>query len=256
VTGDERYNLAKAWIALQTTPPHSSEYNSLFWSFEQTYDLVREEPIQAWKLILTIWSLDRSTPTRRSLSAGPIEELLCFHGDFMIPHIERQAKADPWFATLLGGVPQNTMSDNIWNRLQTAWIATDSMPEERSSSPETVGTTLLELAKPVALLLSLLSLYAVFRTLFFSIEDPYLFFQPHQAFRDRIIDSLLLLTFSAGICLLGGFIFREAEPDPHPSLTATLPLQLFYWATGIMLALFFLAWFLETHYIFSPSIHW
>jgi hypothetical protein len=265
VTGDERYNLAKAWIALQTTPQHSSEYNSLFWSFEQTYDLVREEPMEAWKLILTIWSLDRSTPTRRSLSAGPIEELLCFHGDFMIPHIERQAKADPSFATLLGGVRQNTMAEDIWNRLQTAWIATDGIalwnsanmrPREKSSPPETVGSTLLELAKPVALLLSLLSLYLVFRTLFFSIDDPYLFFQPHQAFRDRIIDSLLLLTFSAGICLLGGFIFREAEPDPHPSLTATLPLQLFYWATGIMIALFFLAWFLETHYIFSPSIHW
>jgi hypothetical protein len=264
VTGDERNQLARAWITLQTTPQHAPEYNSFFWSFEQTYDLVREDPVEAWRLILTIWSLDQSPPTRRSLSAGPIEELLCFHGDFMIPHIERQAKADPSFATLLGGVWQNTMADDIWNRLQTAWIAADGtallnnvgMRRERSSTPETVGSTLLELAKPIALLLSLLSLYAVFHTLFFSVEDPHPFLQPHQAFRDRIIDSLLLLTLSAGISLLGGFIFREAEPDPHPSLTATLPLQIFYWATGIMIALFFLAWFVETHYIFSPSIHW
>jgi hypothetical protein len=115
---------------------------------------------------------------------------------------------------------------------------------------------LLELAKPVVLLLCLLSLFAVFHTLFFSIEDPHLILQPHQAFDDRIIDSLLLLTLSAGICILGSFIFREAEPHPHPSLSATLPLQLFYWATGIMFVLFFLAWFLETHYIFSPIVHW
>lgn len=265
MTGHERDRLARAWIALQTTPQHAPEYNSFFWAFEQTYDLVREEPMEAWKVILTIWSLDRSMPTRRSLSAGPLEELLCFHGDLMIPHIERQAKADPAFATLLGGVWQNTMTGPIWNRLQTAWIAADGpallnsvgMPRrDKSSPPETVGSTLLELAKPVALLLSLLSLYAVFHTLFFSMEDPHLLLQPHQAFRDRIIDSLLLLTLSAGICLLGGFIFREAEPYPHPSLTATLPLQLFCWATGIMLVLFILAWFFETHYIFSPSINW
>jgi hypothetical protein len=91
---------------------------------------------------------------------------------------------------------------------------------------------LLELAKPVALLLCLLSLYAVFHTVFFTIEDPQLLLQPHQAIRDRIIDSLLLLALSAGISLIGGLIFRESEPAPHPSLSATLPLQIFYWATA------------------------
>jgi hypothetical protein len=115
---------------------------------------------------------------------------------------------------------------------------------------------LLELAKPVALLLCLLSLYAVFHTVFFTLEAPQLLLQPHQAIRDRIIDSLFLLALSAGISFIGGLIFREAEPSPHPSLAGTLPLQIFYWATSIMLVMFFLSWFLETHYIFSPSIHW
>jgi len=115
---------------------------------------------------------------------------------------------------------------------------------------------LLELAKPVALLLCLLSLFAVFHTIFFTLEDPQLLLQPHAAIRDRIIDSLLLLALSAGISLVGAYIFREAEPYPHPSLSATLPLQLFYWATAIMLILFPLASFLETHYIFTPTIHW
>ena len=61
---------------------------------------------------------------------------------------------------------------------------------------------------------------------------------------------------SAAISLLGGIIFREAEPYPPPRLATTLPLLVFYWATGIMTALFFAAWFLETHYIFSPKVHW
>jgi hypothetical protein len=115
---------------------------------------------------------------------------------------------------------------------------------------------LLELAKPVALLLCLLSLLMVFHTVFFTLEDPQLLIQPHQALNDRILDSLLLLTLSAGISLIGGLVFREAEPLPRPSLSSTLPLQIFYWATGIMLVLYPLASFLETHYIFSPTIRW
>jgi hypothetical protein len=269
VTGDERNKLARAWIALQATPQHAPEHNSLFWSFEQTYNLVREDPAEAWKLILTIWSLDQSLPTRRSLSAGPIEELLCFHGEYIIPHIERQAKADPSFATLLGGVWQNTMSDSIWNRLQEAWIALDGLTflrtqrqglrqDQREKLPplEVLQSALLEFAKLGALLLCMLSLYVVFRTLFLSIEDPHAILQPPQIFTNRILDALLLIALSATISLLGGIIFRESEPKPHPSLAATLPLQIFSWATSIMLTLFVLARFLETHYIFTPKIHW
>jgi hypothetical protein len=260
VTKDERNKLAKAWITLQTTPQHAPEYNSLFWSFTQTYDLVREDPVEAWKLILTIWSLDQSIPIRKSLSAGPIEELLCYHGEYIIPRIERQAKADPSFARLLGGVWQNTMPDKIWNRLQDMWIAPDiaaSMNRaEKLPVSEVIESALLEFGKLAALLLCMLSLYVVFRTLFLSIDDPHTILQLPRIFTNRLLDALLLIALSAAISLLGGIIFREAEPDPHPSLAATLPIQLFSWATSIMLVLFFLAWFLETHYIFSPSVHW
>jgi Family of unknown function (DUF6869) len=259
VTKDERTRLAKAWIALQTTLQHAPDYTSLFWSFEQTYDLVREDPVEAWKLILTIWSLDQSLPTRQSL-AGLIEELLCFQGESIIPHIERQAKADPSFARLLGGVGQNTMPDNIWNRLQDVWIAPDGITylnrSEKLPPLEVLQSTLLEFAKLGALLLCMLSLYVVFRTLFLSIEDPHAILQPPQIFTNRILDALLLIAISAAISLLGGIIFREAEPKPRSSLAATLPLQIFSWATSIMLTLFVLARFLETHYIFTPKVHW
>jgi hypothetical protein len=265
VTDHERNRLARAWITLQTTPQHAPEYNSLFWSFKQSYDLAREEPMEAWQLILTIWSLDQSIPTKRSLSAGLIEELLCYHGEFMVQHIERQAKADRSFATLLGGVGQNTMTDAVWNRLQDVWIAADgalflhhmgARQREKLPTTEVIESTLLEFAKLAALLLCMLSLYAIFRTLFLSIDTPQPIFQLPQVLTNRVLNALLLISLSAAISLLGGIIFREAEPDPHPSLSATLPLQIFYWSTSIMIVLFFLAWFLETHYIFSPIKHW
>jgi hypothetical protein len=265
VTDHERNRLARVWIALQATPQHAPEYNSLFWSFKQSYDLAREEPMEAWQLILTIWSLDQSIPTKRSLSAGLIEELLCYHGEFMIQHIERQAKADRSFATLLGAVRQNTMPDDVWSRLQDVWIAADSVlflhhvgvtHGEKLPAGEVIESTLLEFAKLAALLLCMLSLYAIFRTLFLSIESPQPIFQPPQVLANRLLQVVLLISLSAAISLLGGIIFREAAPEPHPSLASTLPLQVFSWATSVMLVLFFLAWFLETHYIFSPIKHW
>ena len=256
-TDDQRKKLAKAWIALQTKPQDAPEYNSLFWSFEQTYRLVREEPTEAWKLILTIWSLDQSLSTRQSLCAGLIEELLCYHGDSAIQSIEQQARIDPSFALLLVGVSKNTMADDVWNRLQAAWIDNARMPQPEKLPPvEVIESTLLEFAKLAALLLCMLSLYVVFRTLFLTIEDPHTILQSPQIFTNRILDALLLIAISAAISFLGAVIFREAEPAPKPTLATTLPLQIFCWSTSIMLALFFLARFLETHYIFSPKVHW
>ena len=221
--------------------------------------------MEAWQLILNIWSLDQSIPTKQSLSAGLIEELLCYHGELMIQHIERQAKADRSFATLLGAVRQNTMPDDVWNRLQDVWIAADGAlflhhvgikQREKLPTGEVVESALVEFAKLAALLLCILSLYAIFRTLFLSIENPLPIFQAPQILTHRILNALLLIALSAAISLLGAIIFREAEPDPHPSLASTLPLQVFYWATSIMLSLFVLARFLETHYVFSPIKHW
>lgn len=260
MTGEERNQLAKAWIALQTTPQNAPEYNALFWSFRQTYSLVREDPNEAWNLILTIWSIDQTLPTRQSLAAGLIEELLCYHGETIIPRIEQQAQADPSFALLLVGISRSSvssMSSGVWSRLQAAWVNNAAMPRpERLPPAEVLASTLLEFSKLGALLLCMLSLYVVFRTLFLTIEDPHTILQPPEIFTNRLLNGLLLISISAVISLLGAVIFRESEPRSHSSLVATLPLRMFSWATSIMLTLFVLARFLETHYIFTPKVHW
>jgi hypothetical protein len=257
MTGEERNQLAKAWIALQTTPQNAPEYNSLFWSYRQTYNLVREDPAEAWSLLLAIWSLDQSLPTSQSLTAGLIEELLCYHGETIIPRIEHQAQADPSFALLLVGISRGSMTTAVWSRLQAAWVNNAAMPKpERLPPAEVLASTLLEFSKLGALLLCMLSLYVVFRTLFLTIEDPHTILQPPEIFTNRLLNGLFLISISAGISLLGGVIFRESEPRSHSSLAATLPLRMFSWATSIMLTLFVLARFLETHYIFTPKVHW
>ena len=107
---------------------------------------------------------------------------------------------------------------------------------------------LVEVAKPVTLFFCILSLYAVFNT---ALLDP----SPDMD--QRIYDSIGRLALAAGIVLISGLIFCAATHDPDPSarLAATLPVQMFLWAAGIMVVCFVISWYLEGHCIFYRDIH-
>jgi hypothetical protein len=102
-----------------------------------------------------------------------------------------------------------------------------------------------ELAKPIALLLCMLSLCAVFYTAFLI---------PASDLEQRVWDSLMLLSLAAGICLSSGMIFREPEQTGAGRLLSTLPVQVFCWALCVMIALFAASWYLETHCIFYKDV--
>jgi len=129
---EEDEDFARAWIAFGQAERHSPAYNALFWAFDRMYDLVEDLPNKAWQVILLIWSMDQSIKTVQSLSAGPIEDLLSKHGDEMIALVEAEAKRDPSFAKLLGGVWKNRMTDEVWDRVQKVWdrCGWDGIPEE------------------------------------------------------------------------------------------------------------------------------
>ncbi len=106
----------------------------------------------------------------------------------------------------------------------------------------------LEIAKLVALVLCMLSLWAVFHTAFLV---------PAADFEQRTYDSLAMLALAAGISLAGGLLFRDAKPEPRAAnsrLAATLPVQVFFWVAGLILILFVVSWYLETYVIFYRDI--
>jgi hypothetical protein len=76
--------------------------------------------------------MDQSIETIQSLSAGEIEDMLARNGIEMIALVETEARRDPSFAKLLGGVWQNRMADKVWSRLQAVWDRRgwDGIPEE------------------------------------------------------------------------------------------------------------------------------
>jgi hypothetical protein len=124
--------------------------------------------------------------------------------------------------------------------------------------------TLVEVAKPVTLLLCIVSLYAVFHTAFLI---------PGRTVEERVWDSLDLLVLAAGISVVSGLIFCEGERDGEREeeregerageqvehagrvrLSGTLPMQIFVWATGIMVGLFVVSWYLENYVIFYRDV--
>jgi hypothetical protein len=106
----------------------------------------------------------------------------------------------------------------------------------------------MELGKPVTFIFCILSLYALFMSAFLA---------PSSDMHQKICDSLGLLMLAAGMSLISGLIFVRATPEPRAGkvrLVTTLPIQLFVWASSIMLVLFIVSWYLENHCIFYRDV--
>jgi hypothetical protein len=103
----------------------------------------------------------------------------------------------------------------------------------------------LELIKPVALALCMVSLWAVFHVVFLA---------PDLDFEEKCWQALVLLSISAGICLSSGMIFRPRQDSGFSGCIRTLPMHIFLWTVGTMFVMFFAARYLETHCIFYRDI--
>jgi hypothetical protein len=103
----------------------------------------------------------------------------------------------------------------------------------------------LDIAKPFALLLCILSLYADFHVAFLI---------PASELRDRIHGGLVFLLIAAGISILSGLLFRESPTERGSALISTLPMRIFCWASTGMLVLFGVSWYIETYCIFYRNL--
>lgn len=106
---------------------------------------------------------------------------------------------------------------------------------------------LIELAKPGAFILCIVSLYALF---------IHAFLLPTNDMQQKICDCLTLLMLAAGTSLISGLVFQRATNGPRGTqLLATLPVRLFCWASSIMLVLFLVSWYLESHCVFYRDVN-
>lgn len=110
------------WAQWSADPDRDASQSGDLIGFDEFDWVVRERPEQAWQAIVTA-SLDpRVEPHFGVLAAGPLEDLLSQHGPNFIDRVEAEARSNPKFAFLLGGVWRLGMTDDVWARVQQAWI--------------------------------------------------------------------------------------------------------------------------------------
>jgi hypothetical protein len=99
-------------------PAEKAEYD---WACMEPADDARDNPERAWQCILYALESPQCYEHFGVLAAGPLEDLLSFHGEAFIDRVEALSQQNPKFASLLVGVWQFQMTDEIWNRVQQVW---------------------------------------------------------------------------------------------------------------------------------------
>ena len=121
---EEQLRLARAWIAYTQFAAKNKKYDGEgYWASDKLSDMEREDPEGLWSAILLIHSLNEegADPVVAGvLAAGPLENLLAYHGPQFIDRVETHARRNPKFAFVLCGVWQSLMSDEIWARVMKA----------------------------------------------------------------------------------------------------------------------------------------
>ncbi len=84
------------------------------------YEASTEEPETAWQAILEIVKHQLTDDQEALLAAGPLEDLLVWHGSLFIDRVEEEAKVNFRFNHLLGGVWRREMPKEIWKRIERA----------------------------------------------------------------------------------------------------------------------------------------
>ena len=103
---------------------------------------------------------------------------------------------------------------------------------------------LLELARPIALLVCILALLTLFHAAFL---------EPAATTFEHLEDALGPLLLAAASAIIGGFVFlpsRRARVVPISrarDLWSTFPIRVFFWSTLGMAMLFLAAWYFETY---------
>ena len=121
----EKTQLVATWIRHHSTPAVTNHDGSFpepneetIWAFEKLDDLCRNNPRLCWECVLAIHHSPHDDLVTSCLAAGPLEDLLVNFGTEIITQVETQAATDPNFKFLLGGVWRNSISSDIWVRLE------------------------------------------------------------------------------------------------------------------------------------------
>jgi hypothetical protein len=119
MTRDEISAWATAYIEAEKIPKITVNH-PLWWAIEQFMPVgATVSPEDCWLAILEVLSRNPPQEVLGVLAAGPLEDLIRFHGPKFIDQIEAESRRNPAFRWLLGGVWRGSTPE-VWARVEKA----------------------------------------------------------------------------------------------------------------------------------------
>ena len=100
--------------------PNPAEYNCHLpevWAVAMLDELAQNEPDTAWLLILELIRQPLGDDAFCCLATGPLKNLLEYHAPAVIERVEDEARSNPAFRKLLGGLWLSS-TPNVWARIE------------------------------------------------------------------------------------------------------------------------------------------
>ena len=116
ITIEEQRNWVDSYISAYDD---KSKHDPGNWAIQKFIENGYEHPELCWEVILNILYREPDQKVIGALAAGPLEDLIQDHGETFIDRIETEARQNPAFRHLLGGVWESGGHD-IWNRVLKA----------------------------------------------------------------------------------------------------------------------------------------
>lgn len=110
---------AEKYIEAQDSSAEIDIDHPLWWPIGRFVDLEEEDPDSCWAAILEILSHNPSDNVIGILGAGPLEDLIHYHGENFIDRIESEASRNPAFRNLLKCVYESS-TRAVWSRIERA----------------------------------------------------------------------------------------------------------------------------------------
>jgi hypothetical protein len=99
-----------------------------FWAWEAVNALVRQEPEEAWAMILRLVALAPDDRTLANVAAGPLEDLLGLHPYAFVGLVEEEARRDARFRRCLSGVwGWTSIPEDVQLRIRRTWEGEDPL---------------------------------------------------------------------------------------------------------------------------------
>lgn len=121
--------LIKAWIQMNLSEADSEEYENNFWAHEELWELCRNSPDEALEIIVNLIDSSPNEWVLGNVATGPFEDLMCYHGEHVMPKLKELSKSHPALIQAMAGVWLDSKDTNVWQEFYSLAGVEPPFPE-------------------------------------------------------------------------------------------------------------------------------